>query len=209
MLPFRNSAHREKDVLGLIHSDICGPMSSDSIGGAKYFVTFTDDYSRYTETITLRNRSDVLEAFKNYKRKVEKQTGRVIKKIRTDNGKEYLSNVFKKFLKEEGIRTIVEMARCLMLQGNFTSSLWAEAVNTATYIRNRCPTKALNGKTPFEMWSGRKPYVGYFKIIGAKAIVLNIMQKRGKFQLKGDQYVLIGHSDESKRIDFGNQEQKL
>jgi len=86
----------------------------------------------------LRNRSDVLEAFKNYKLKAEKQTGQRIKKLRTDNGREYLSNAFKDFLRSEGIshqlsveytpqqngvaepknRTLVEMARCMMLQGN-------------------------------------------------------------------------------------------
>lgn len=148
-------------MLELVHSDICGPMNTESLGGAKYFVTFTDDCTRYTETTMLRNKSDVFEAFKNYKKKAEKQTGKQIKKLRTDNGKEYLSNNFKNFLKEEGIshqlsveytpqqngvaerknRTLVEMARCIMLQGNLPQSLWAEAVNAATYIRNRCTTK--------------------------------------------------------------------
>ncbi|CAK9827078.1 Retrovirus-related Pol polyprotein from transposon TNT 1-94, partial [Anthophora retusa] len=129
--PFKPSHNREKRILGLVHSDICGPMRIESLGGARYFVTFIDDSSRYIETAMLRNRSDVLEAFKNYKRKVENYTGRRIKVLRTDNGKEYVSNAFKNFLKEEGIsrqlsveyapqqngiaeranRTLVEMAR--------------------------------------------------------------------------------------------------
>lgn len=50
-------------------------MNVESLGGAKYFITFIDDCIRYTETTMLRNRSDALEAFKNYKQKVEKQTG--------------------------------------------------------------------------------------------------------------------------------------
>jgi hypothetical protein len=215
---FGSSTHREEDVLGLVHSDICGPISTESLGGAKYFVTFTDDRTRYTETTMLRNRSDVLEAFKTFKLKAEKQTGQRIKKLRTDNGREYLSNAFKDFLRSEGIlhqlsveytpqqngvaerknRTLVEMARCIMLQGNLPQSLWAEAVNAATYIRNRCTTKSLNGETPFEAWSKRKPYVGFFRIIGSKAIVLNKAHGRGKFQPKGDEYVLVGYSEESK-----------
>ena len=56
-------------------------MRVESLGGAKYFVTFTDDCTGYTETMMLRNRSDVLEVFKDYKRKVEKQIGRQIKKL--------------------------------------------------------------------------------------------------------------------------------
>lgn len=157
--PFKNSVHREREVLNLVHSDICGPMTVESLGGVKYFVTFTDDFTGYTETM-LHNRSDVLEAFKDYKRKVEKQTGQQIRKLRTDNGREYLSNKFKDFLKAEGIihqlsveytpqlngvakrknRTLVEMTRCIMLQGNLPQSLWAEAINSATY---RMPAKQM------------------------------------------------------------------
>ena len=119
-----------------------------------------------------------------------------IKKLRTDNGKEYLSNAFKDFLKSEGIshqlsveytpqqngvakcknRTLIEMARYIMLQGNLPQSLWAEA-NAAMYIRNRCPTKTLNGKTVYEVWSKRKLYVGFFRIIGSKAIVLKLKKE--------------------------------
>lgn len=56
----------------------------------------------------------------------------------------------------------------------------------------------VDGKTPFEAWSKRKPYVGFFKVIGSKAIVLDETRKRGKFQPKGDEYVLVGYSEESK-----------
>lgn len=190
---FKNSIHREREILNLVHSDICASMGVESLGGAKYFVTFTDDCSGYTETTMLRNRSDVLKAFKDYKQKAEKQTGQQIRKLRTDNGREYLSNNFKNFLKAEGIihqlsveytpqqngiakqknRILVEMARCIMLQGNLPQSLWAEAIYSAMYLQNRCATKTLNGKIPYEAWTGRKPYVGFFRVIGAKTIVLN------------------------------------
>lgn len=66
---FKNSIYRERETLSLVHSDICSPMSTESLGGAKYFVTFTDDCTGYIETIMLRNRSNVLEAFTNKRRK--------------------------------------------------------------------------------------------------------------------------------------------
>lgn len=170
-LPYKSSEHRQKEKLGLIHSDICGPMNTESLAGARYFVTFIDNFSRYTETMILRQQSDVLSAFKNFKKRVEKETGCVIKRLRTDNAKEYISKEFKKFLEDEGIerqltieytpqqndvaeranRTLVEMARCLMLQANFPKSLWAEAVNAATFLQNRCPTKSLENKTPYDL----------------------------------------------------------
>jgi len=129
-----------------------------------------------------------------------------------------LSNDFKKFLEDEGIalqlsveytpqqngvaeranRTIVEMARCMLQQSGLLQSLWAEAVSTATFIRNRCPTKYLNDKTPFEAWTNNKSYVGFFRISGSKVIALNKGPKRGKFLQKGDKYILVGYSEESK-----------
>ncbi|KAL0270911.1 UNVERIFIED_CONTAM: hypothetical protein PYX00_008181 [Menopon gallinae] len=217
-LPFSKSTSRSKNALDLVHSDICGPMKVRSLGGAKYFVTFIDDCSRYTEVYMLKNKSEVLEKFKIFKARAENITGRKIKYIRTDNAREYLSKEFNNLLERNGIsrqlsaeytpqqngiaertnRTLVEMARCLMLQGNLPQSLWAEAINTANFLRNRCPTKALNDKTPFEAWSGQKPYVGFFRIIGSKAVVLDKGQKRGKFEAKGETHVLVGYSEESK-----------
>lgn len=52
---------------------------------------------------------------------------------------------------------IVEMARCMLIQSKLPKSLWAEAINTAVFIRNRCPSKLLNEITPMEIWSKRKP----------------------------------------------------
>lgn len=217
-LPYKNSEHRQKEKLGLIHSDICGPMNTESLGGAKYFATFIDDFSRYTETTMLKQRSDILTAFKNFKKRVEKETGCVIKRLRTDNAKEYTSKEFDKYLEEKGItrqltveytpqqngvaeranRTLVEMARCLMLQAKLPNSLWAEAINAATFLRNRCPTKALENKTPYEMWFDEKPYVGFLRIIESKVIVLNKSGQCKKFDPKGYEYILVGYSHESK-----------
>lgn len=216
-LPYRSSENRAKSVLELVHSDICGPIETESLGGAKYFATFIDDHSRYTEIVVLRNRSEILNAFKDYKRRVEKETGHQIKKLRTDNTLEYKSKDFSDFLRREGIsrqlsveytpqqnvaeranRTLVEMSRCLILQTNLPKSLWAEMVNTAAFIRNRCPSKILGDKTPFELWNNRKPFIGFMKIIGSKAIALEKGRRLSKFEPKGIEYVLVGYSNESK-----------
>lgn len=85
-----------------------------------------------------------------------------------------------------------------MHDAGLSDSLWAEAVNTATYLRNRCATKCLDGITPFEAWTQRKPYVGFFRMIGSKTIALNKNQRGRKFQPKGDEYLLVGYSDEPK-----------
>lgn len=105
----------------------------------------------------------------------ERQTGCKIKALRSDNGREYINKRFDDFLKQHGIvrqlsvpyspqqngvaeranRTLVEMARSMLVHSNMPVFLWAEAVQTACYIRNRSPTMALIGMTPFEAWSGK------------------------------------------------------
>ncbi|GBP30596.1 Retrovirus-related Pol polyprotein from transposon TNT 1-94 [Eumeta japonica] len=152
----------------LIHSDVCGPMEVKSLGGARSILKF-----------------------KEYKALVENQLNFKIKCLRSDNGREYLSNDFSNYLKKSGIihqtsnsytpqqnglaermnRTLMERARCMLINSDLQKSYWAEAVSTAAYITNRCPTRALSYATPEEMWSGKKPDVSHLKIFGCEAMV--------------------------------------
>jgi len=217
-VPYKSSSRRAKEKLGLVHLDICGPINTTSLGGSKYFATFIDDYTRYTEVVMLKNRSEVLSAFKKYMLRARRESGHNIKILRTDNAKEYTSTEFNKLLESEGIkheltvshtpqqngvaeranRTLVEMARCMLLQSKLPNSLWAEAINIANFIRNRCPTKALNNEIPFEMWNNRKPYVGFMRTFGCKAVTLIKGVNRGKFEAKGKLMTMVGYSSESK-----------
>ncbi|KAL8134002.1 hypothetical protein AgCh_009177 [Apium graveolens] len=101
--PFTGQGERATERLGLIHSDVCGPMRTMAKGGFYYFITFTDDFSRCGYVYLLKNNSDSFKKFKEYKAEVEKQTGDSIKVLRSDHGREYLSLEFKGFLKECGI----------------------------------------------------------------------------------------------------------
>ena len=83
---FRNSPlSRMNNVLDLIHSDLCGPMPK-SLGGSQYFVTFIDDHSWKMWAYTLKSKDQVLNVFKEFHTLVERQTGKKLKCIRTDNG---------------------------------------------------------------------------------------------------------------------------
>ena len=74
-------------------------------------------------------------------------------------------------------RTLEEMARCMFIQVDLQPSFWAVAIVTAKYIRNRCPTVSLAGKTPYELWHKRISNLKHFKIFGVKAFVLDKSQK--------------------------------
>ena len=101
--PFKGKGERASDILGLVHTDVCGPMNTSARGGFRYFITFTDDLSRYGYVYLMRHKSDSFEMFKRYRNEVEKQTRKEIKILRSDRGGEYLSSEFLTYLEENGI----------------------------------------------------------------------------------------------------------
>uniref|UniRef100_A0A2N9I9J1 Integrase catalytic domain-containing protein n=1 Tax=Fagus sylvatica TaxID=28930 RepID=A0A2N9I9J1_FAGSY len=86
---FKTATHKTKGILDYVHSDIWGPVRTPSKGGAQYFMSFIDDYSRKAWVYFLKNKSEAFAKFKIWKAEVENQTGRKIKCLRTDNGTEY------------------------------------------------------------------------------------------------------------------------
>ncbi len=103
--PFKSLGEiRSKRKLEIVHSDVCGPMSTNSIGGSKYFVTFTDDYSRCCAVYFLKSKFEVPNKFKEYESRVFNDYGLRIGTLRSDNGGEYLSKEFTNYLKSKGIR---------------------------------------------------------------------------------------------------------
>nr|GEX96960.1 retrotransposon protein, putative, Ty1-copia subclass [Tanacetum cinerariifolium] len=84
--PFSHKTEKVKDVLGLIHTDVCGPLRHVSKKGASYFITFTDDYSRYGYVYLLKHIHEVFKPFKVFKSEVENQLEKTIKAIRSDRG---------------------------------------------------------------------------------------------------------------------------
>ena len=100
---FTDFLERASDLLELIHTDVYGPMSSTARGGFQYFITFTDDLSRYGYVYLMRHKYETFENFKEFQNEVENQCGKKIKALRSDRGGEYLSHEFSDHLKSCGI----------------------------------------------------------------------------------------------------------
>ena len=96
---FSRSNNRAKSVLGLIHSDIYGPVSTKPLSGTEYFVTSINDHSRKTWIYFLKTKDEVFGRFKEFKALVENLTGKKIKVLRSDNGGEYVVKDFTDFLR--------------------------------------------------------------------------------------------------------------
>ena len=83
-------SYRAKEVLDLVHTDLCGPMSTSARRGYEYFITFIDDYSRHGYIYQMRHKSEAFDKFKEFKADVENHRGRSIKSLRSDRGGKYL-----------------------------------------------------------------------------------------------------------------------
>ncbi|UYV75574.1 hypothetical protein LAZ67_13000650, partial [Cordylochernes scorpioides] len=216
--PFpKKTEYRATETLQLVHSDVCGPLPTNSLSGKRYFITFTDDYSRYTKIYLLKGKDEVYEKIKDYVISAHTESGKNIQTIWTDNGREYVNRQVEDFLNQSGIkhqltvpyspaqngvaerknRSLMEMTRCMLFDSGLPQSLWAEAVTTANYLHNRIPSKATD-KTPFELWTNRKPSLKHLKRFGCKAFAYIPKIKRNKLDGKVIEGIFLGYDDRSK-----------
>ncbi|KAM2898135.1 hypothetical protein COP2_007704 [Malus domestica] len=211
--PFTGKGERATEILGLIHTDVCGPMSTTSRGGFSYYITFTDDHSRFGYVYLMKYKSESFERFKEFKNEVEKQTGKQIKTLRSDRGGEYLSNEFLDYLKECGIisqwtppgtpqlngvserrnRTLMNMVRSMMSSADLPVTFWGYALYTAAYLLNRVPSKSVP-QTPYEIWHGRKPSLKHVKIWGCEAYVKKL--EATKLEARSVRCYFVGYPKE-------------
>ncbi len=216
---FPKSMSRAKQPLDLVHSDLCGKLNEPSLSGAEYFVTFTDDKTRYVWVYFLKSKDQVFETFVAWKAMVERETGRKLKTLRTDNGGEYVSNDFQTYLRTEGVshertvpknpqqngvaerlnRTLIESTRSMLANGTIPHRFWAEALSTATYLHNRSPTRAVSKMTPYEAWTGNKPNVTNLRVFGCKAFShVPKDERKGKLDSKTRNCLLLGYGTSTK-----------
>ena len=204
----RTKATRSTQLLELIHTDVCGPFDTPSFGGEKYFITFIDDFSHYGYIYLLKEKSQAVNAFEIYINEVERQLDKKVKVVRSDRGGEFYGKhdetgqcpgPFAKLLERHGIRaqytmpytpqqngvverhnqTLMDMVRSMMSNSSLPKSLWMYALKTSMYLLNRVPTKAVP-KTPFELWTNRKPSLRHLHVWGcpAEARVYNPHEKK-------------------------------
>lgn len=151
-----SSANRANELLGLVHSDLCGKITPKSGGGAEYFMTLTDDKTRYVWVYALKKKDEAFKKFQEWKALVEKSSGYTMKILRSDNGGEYVSTDFDNFMESEGVvhqttipgtpqqngvaerlnRTLVESVRSMLVQAKLPQTFWVEALNTAVHLHN-------------------------------------------------------------------------
>ncbi|GJU53066.1 copia LTR rider [Tanacetum coccineum] len=157
-----------RDVLGnkgldYIHADLWGPSRVESMSGCRYFLSIVDDYSRRVWVHFLRHKNEAFSKFNQWKQLVENQTGRKLKKLRTDNGLEFCNQEFNNLCKDSRI------ARHLTLAGTPQQNGLAERMNRTLLNKVRSPSTALEKKTPMNLWLGHPANYEMLRIFGCVA----------------------------------------
>ena len=197
------ASHR---TLELVHADLAGPMEVSTLGGSRYYMLLVDDFSQKSWVCFLSKKSDALLSFQTWLALVEMQAQCKVSTLRSDNGEEFVA--FETFLASKGIHnqttipytpqqngvverkscTMKEMARTMLL---FPLLFGEKLLLTSVYLLNRSTTKALQGMTPKEAFTGNKPCVSHLCVFGCIAHVHVPSHKRRTFGAKSTRLCYI------------------
>ncbi|GKA20316.1 retrovirus-related pol polyprotein from transposon TNT 1-94 [Tanacetum coccineum] len=220
-----HASHKAKNIvlttrcLELLYMDLFGPSAVRSYEGNRYTLVIVDDYSRYTWTRFLKDKTEAFDQFEIFSKKIQNQLGCTIVSIRTDHDREFDNEVqFGEFCNANGVthnfsaphtpqsngvvkrknRTLQEMSRTMLNEQSLPQNFWCNTVDTSTYILNRILIRAILGKTPYELLRGRKPTLDYFRVFGSKCFILNNKDYLTKFDPKSYEGIFLGYSQNSK-----------
>ena len=192
--------------------DLCGPLKVQSRNGKKYILVIVDDYSRYTWTRFLRSKADTAKELVIFFKMIQTKLNQVICSIRSDRGTEFENLTLDKFCMENGMshnfsarrtpqqngvverknRTLVNISRTMIIESNLPQNFWAEVVNTACHVTNRCLIRAVLNKTPYELLNNRKLMLSYLRAFGCRCFMLNNgKDDLGKFDPRSDEGVFV------------------
>ena len=189
-------------------------MPVQSLSGKLHFVTFIEDYSMCVKVYFIRKKSEVLAKFKEFEAAATNESDLKIGTLSSDNEGECISLEFEDCLKINGIkdetsmshspqqnvvaecmnRTLLESSRAMMYHAGFSTAFWAEAINTAAFIRNRLMT-ATSGQSAYERWHGKAPDVSHFWVFGCIAYAHVLEAERGKQDVKANSLRFLGYGD--------------
>ena len=197
-LPFKNNRTKAREIMEIIHTDVCGPFKTTGFNEEKYFILFIDDYSKIARIYCIKSKDEVFDCFVQLVNEAENLTSKRLKILRCNNGEEHLNNRIYKFARDKGIRinncptyvhelngtaerynrTVIDMARCLLAEAKVYKRYWPKIVCTAVYLKNRILVNTIERKIPFEIFFGRKPSVENLHLYGSKVFVRRSEQKR-------------------------------
>jgi hypothetical protein len=209
---------RKVSPFEIIHSDICGPFGVRSRGGAKYFVTFIDEYSRYCWIYLINKKSELTERFRDFYAFVQNQYHVKIKRLHSDGGGEYIHGGHLAFIRSKGMvpefslpdtpqqngiaermnRTLLEKVRCMLFESGLPASYWGEALMYANHIVNRLSSNALDSRSPYEKLYDKVPDLSRLRVFGSHCASYQTGKKLGKLESRVESAWFLGIDPYSK-----------
>jgi hypothetical protein len=204
-----------KGPLDILHMDTVGIIHPESHEGGKVMLTIVDGYSGMIVAVELNSKAEVAEELKKIMVGMEVQTGRVVRRIRSDNGTEFIKRDLTDWLRERGTahdrsapgnpqqngvaernnRTVVERVRTMLVGAGLSADYWGEALPTAVMLVNMSHRRG-SPQSRYQMFTGRVPSVRHLKRFGCLAYVK--VQKTGKFDPVSVAGMFIGYAPNRK-----------
>ena len=216
--PFQKTESLPANIGDIVVSDLCGPFET-SVGGFKYFITWIDLATRMASVDFIKDKEckTVTDSFKKYMAWLLRQKRADVKRIRTDNGGEYMGKEFKEVCEKLGIahettsphtpehngiaerhnRTLQEGALTLRHEADLPGKFWVSAIHTVNFVKNRVLHHRL-GKSPYEAFWDKKPSVDWLRTYGCKCWALVPKATRKKGEYKSVEGIFVGYFDDSK-----------
>ena len=221
--PFPAEAKNRSNIPGeRFMLDVWGPARVVSIRGWKYYISFCDDNIWYFMILFLQNKGEAASWIKEYIAKIKHKFGKAPMYMRIDNRRELLNNKIITFCQNEGITiettapyspsqnnvakhfnwTLIKLVQAMIIAKDLPIFLWDKATTYITFIRNQSPTRALKGKTPYEVWIGKKPDVSFLREFRLEVWVLDESRNRSKLEAKAKKVIFVGIMEGLKAIRF-------
>ncbi|GMH04123.1 hypothetical protein Nepgr_005962 [Nepenthes gracilis] len=189
------------------------------MAGKQRRVSFSGDVSskrsEVLELVHTDTKDQVAGTFQQFHVLVERETGRRLKAVQSDNGGEYIGT-FDAYCRAHSIRhqktppktpqlngvaermnrTLMERVRCMLFEARLPGSFWVEALRTAAHVINRSPCKPLDGEVPEQIWTGKEPVYSHLRTFGCKAFVHVSRDERTKLEPKIMHCVFLGYGED-------------
>ncbi|GKC76320.1 retrovirus-related pol polyprotein from transposon TNT 1-94 [Tanacetum coccineum] len=180
-----------QEKLYLLHMDLCGLMHVESINGKKYILVIVDDYSRFTWVRFLRLKDEAPDAISSASKIISHKT--LVARTSQQND-----------VVERQNQTLVEAARTMLIFSKAPLFLWAEAINTACYTRNRSLIHLRYNKTPYELMHNKKPDLSFLNVFGSLCYPTIDSEDLGKLNAKADIGIFVGYAPAKKAFRIYN-----
>ncbi|GJQ92229.1 putative ribonuclease H-like domain-containing protein [Tanacetum coccineum] len=187
------------------------------------------DYSRFSWVFFLATKDETSGILKSFITRVENLIDQRVNAIRCDNGTEFKNKEMNHFYERKDIkrefsvartpqqnrvaerrnRTLIEAVRTMLANSKLPTTFWAEAVNTACYVQNKVLVTKSHNKTPYELFLGRKPALGFMRPFECPVTILNTIDHLGKFDGKADEGFFVGYLINSKTFRVFNSRTRI